>query len=93
MDERDAKSQGVEVHRRDMAFARGYVSCNNCACNYSAHDESPTFCQIYSRQIAPNNIEANTLTGEACDQWVGREMDRNKVITPNHTYAYEKWCD
>lgn len=93
MDERDAKLQGLEVHRRDMAFVRGYVSCNNCACNYSAADGSPTFCQIYSLPIKPEDTEANTLRGEACDQWCGRGMDRSKVVHPNHSYRYDKWGD
>ena len=93
MDEKDVKLFGVEVHRREMAFARGYVSCNNCACNYAANDNSPTFCQIYSKPVDPEAVDANTLTGEACDQWVGRGMDRNQVITPDHSYRYDKWQD
>jgi hypothetical protein len=90
MNERDAKVQGYEVHRRDIAFIRGYVSCANCACNYSAQDMSPTFCQIYSTPIDPASTDENTLRAEACEQWCGMGMDRNKIVTPNHTYHYEK---
>lgn len=92
MDERDAKRQKIEVHRREMTFVRGYVSCNNCACNYDQNNE-PTFCQTYSMPMDPQPSEANTLRGEACDQWVGRGMDRNKVVTPEHHYRYDKWMD
>ena len=93
MDERDAELQGLTVHRRDMAFVRGYVNCRDCACNYHARDSTPVFCQIYSMPIDPDATEANILRAEACDQWVLRGMDRNKVVTPNHTYRYEKWGD
>lgn len=90
MDERDAKRQGLEIHRRDMAFVRGYVSCTNCACNYSASTGEPVFCQIYSMRIDPTATEKNILLAEACEQWVGNDMDRNQVVTPAHTYRYEK---
>lgn len=92
MDERDARLQGLEVHRRDMAFVRGYVTCTNCACNYD-RDNEPRFCQPYSTPIDPAATEANTLRAEACEQWVGKGMDRNKVVTPEHHYRYEKWGD
>lgn len=92
MDEIGAKLQGLEVHRRDMAFVRGYVSCNTCACNYHAsvrQTRMPTFCQIYSVPIDPLQTDANTLRAEACDQWVHEAMDRNAVVTPDHVYRYE----
>jgi hypothetical protein len=96
MNERDVKLQGIEVHRRDMAFVRGYVSCNNCACNYGAHNHirrDPVFCQIYSLPIDPANVDENILRAESCEQWVFEQMDRNKVVTPDHTYRYDKWGD
>lgn len=92
MDERDAKLQGLEVHRRDMAFVRGYVTCTNCAANYNASKpEERTFCQPYSIPINPADTDANILRAEACEQWCGDGMDRNKVVTPEHHYRYEKW--
>lgn len=90
MDERDAILQGLEVHRRDMAFVRGYVSCTNCASNYCATTGEPIFCQIYSMPIDPSDTEQNIFLAEACAQWVGKGMDRNMVVTPAHTYRYEK---
>lgn len=94
MNERDAKLQGVEVHRREMAFVRGFVNCATCACNYHARDDKPgnrmpTFCQIYSLTIDPADTDANTLRAEACEQWVHEGLDRNKVVTPDHKYRYE----
>lgn len=92
MNERDVKLQGIEVHRRDMAFVRGYVTCTNCACNYNcSKPEEKTFCQIYGMGIDPAATDANTLRAEACEQWVGDGMDRNKVVTPDHRYHYEDW--
>lgn len=96
MNERDAKLQGLEVHRRDMAFVRGYVSCTSCACNYAANvvnRREPTFCQIYSIPIDPAAIDANILRAEACEQWVHEKLDRNKVVHPDHSYRYDKWGD
>ena len=96
MNERDAKLQELEVHRRDMAFVRGYVSCNNCACNYGAHNPDRierVYCQIYSIPINPTKVDENALRAEACDQWVFEHMDRHKVVTPDHSYRYEKWGD
>jgi hypothetical protein len=98
MDERDAKTQGLEVHRRDMAFVRGYVTCTTCACNYDCSQDKPgqrvpTFCQIYSLRIDPSATDANILRAEACDQWVHENLDRNKVVHPNHSYRYDKWGD
>lgn len=90
MNERDASLQGIQVHRRDMAFVRGYVSCANCACNYNASNpEEKTFCQIYGMQVNPGATEENIFLAEACEQWVGDGMDRNKVVTPDHKYRYE----
>ena len=98
MDERDAKTQGLEVHRRDMAFVRGYVTCTTCACNYDCSQDKPgqrvpTFFQIYSLRIDPSATDANILRAEACDQWVHENLDRNKVVHPNHSYRYYKWGD
>lgn len=81
MDERDAKTQGLEVHRRDMAFVRGYVTCTTCACNYDCSQDKPgqrvpTFCQIYSLRIDPSATDANILRAEACDQWVHEHSHR-----------------
>lgn len=89
MDERDAQLQGLEVHRRDMAFVRGYVTCTNCACNYHCQTDEPTFCQIYSMPVDPTATDKNILMAEACEQWVGKGMDRNMVVHPNHKYRYE----
>ena len=98
MDEQDAKLGRYEVHRRDIAFVRGYVNCAACACNYDASEiingnRMPTFCQIYSIPIDPTETDANTLRAEACDQWVHESLDRNKVVTPSHSYHYDKWSD
>lgn len=95
MDERDAKLQGLEVHRRDMAFVRGYVSCTTCGCNYDASqaERVPTFCQRYSMPIDPAETDANILRAEACEQWVHERLDRNMVVHPDHAYRYDKWCD
>jgi hypothetical protein len=95
MDERDAKAQGLEVHRRDMAFVRGYVTCVTCGCNYHCRDDkpgnrTPTFCQIYSMPIDPTATDDNILRAEACDQWVHETLDRSMVVHPDHTYRYEK---
>lgn len=95
MDERDAKLQGLEVHRRDMAFVRGYVTCTSCGCNYDASkpEREPTFCQMYSIRIDPNATDANILRAEACEQWVHERLDRNMVVHPDHSYRYDKWGD
>lgn len=95
MDEREAKLQGLEVHRRDMAFVRGYVTCTSCGCNYDASktERVPTFCQKYSLPINPDATDANILRAEACDQWVHERLDRNKVVHPDHAYRYDKWTD
>lgn len=95
MDERDAKAQGLEIHRRDMAFVRGYVTCTNCECNYDA-SSGPTrriFCQTYSLPIDPAALDANILRGESCAQWVPLGLDRNKVVNPDHSYRYDNWGD
>jgi hypothetical protein len=94
MDERDAKVQGLEIHRRNIAFVRGYVTCTTCGCNYYARDDRPgnrvpTFCQKYSIPIDPAETDRNTLRAESCDQWVHETLDRNMVVHPNHTYRYE----
>lgn len=96
MDEREARLQGLEVHRREIAFVRGYVSCTSCGCNYDARELTtrvPTFCQKYSMRIDPSATEANILRAEACDQWVHEKLDRNKVVHPDHAYRYDKWED
>lgn len=98
MDERDARLQKLEIHRRDMAFVRGYVTCTTCACNYDASEDRPgkrvpTFCQKYSLRIDPTATEANMLRAEACDQWVHERLDRNMVVHPDHSYRYDKWED
>lgn len=98
MDQRDAKAQKLEIHRRDIAFVRGYVTCTTCGCNYhSAEDQPghrvPTFCQRYSIQIDPVATEANILRAEACDQWVHERLDRNMVVHPDHSYRYDRWGD
>lgn len=95
MDERHAKLQGLEVHRRDMAFVRGYVTCTSCGCNYDASKPGrvPTFCQAYSIPIDPAATDANVLRAEACDQWVHERLDRNYVVHPDHAYRYDKWGD
>lgn len=41
MDERDAKAQKLEIHRRDIAFVRGYVTCTTCGCNYHCAEDRP----------------------------------------------------
>jgi hypothetical protein len=91
MDERDEKLQGLEVHRSDMAFVRGYVTCTACACNYDGSQaiRVPTFCQIYCIRIDPNATDANILRAEACEQWVHEALDRNKVVNPDHSYWYD----
>lgn len=91
MDHRQAVMQGIQIHTRQMSFARGYVNCVDCACNYSG-DMSPTFCQIYSMPVDPTATEVNIEQAEQCKQWVLRGMDRNKVIMPDHTYHYEKYA-
>lgn len=93
MDEREAKTQGIEIHRRDMAFVRGYVTCNSCGCNYDGSQAKrvPTFCQKYSLRIDPSATEVNILRAEACDQWVHENLDRNKVVHPDHEYRYDNW--
>ena len=96
MDEKGAKLQGLEVHRRDMAFVRGYVTCTSCACNYHASvldRRVPTFCQKYSMPIDPEATDENILRAESCEQWVYEKMDRNMVVNPDHSYRYDKWCD
>ncbi|MEX8520037.1 MAG: hypothetical protein AB3X44_16125 [Leptothrix sp. (in: b-proteobacteria)] len=96
MDERDAKALGLEVHHRDMAFVRGYVTCTSCGCNYDASIPAarvPTFCQMYSVDIDPAATEANILRAEACEQWVHERLDRSKVVHPSHNYRYDKWED
>jgi len=96
MDERDAKTQGLEVHRREMAFVRGYVTCASCACNYDASSlevRVPTYCQKYSMTIDEKAIEANILRAEKCNQWVHIGLDRNEVVHPDHAYRYDKWED
>jgi hypothetical protein len=92
MDERDAELQKLEVHRRDIAFVRGYVSCTSCGCNYDSRSmdaKVSTFCQKYSMAIDPSDTEANILRAEACKQWVHERLDRNAVVTPSHKYRYE----
>ena len=92
MDERDAKLQGLQVHRREMAFVRGYVSCESCACNYDASSMServPTFCQRYSISINPLATEENILRAEECELWVHERLDRNSVVHPDHAYRYD----
>ena len=89
MDERDATLQGLEIHRREMAFVRGFVTCTNCGCNYDCATDEPTFCQKYCRPIDPADTDGNVFMAEACDQWVPRGLDRNKVVHPNHRYRYE----
>lgn len=94
MDERDAKLQGLEIHRREMAFVRGFVTCTNCGANYNASKpEEKTFCQMYSRRIDPDATEQNIFMAEACEQWVADGLDRNKVVHPDHAYRYDKWAD
>lgn len=93
MDERDAKLQGLEVHKRTMAFVRGYVSCNSCGCNYhsslSVTERVPTFCQRYSIVIDPTATEENIIRAESCAQWVHERLDRNMVVHPDHSHWYE----
>jgi len=91
MDERDAKAQGLELHRREMTFVRGYVSCMGCGCNYDATTGAPTFCQKYSKPIEPTARDENILRAQACEQWVHERLDRNMVVHPDHTYRYETW--
>ena len=90
MDERGPKLQGLEVHRRDMAFVRGYVTCTNCGANYhAANPKERTFCQMYSRPVEPLETEKNILMAEACDQWIADGLDRNMVVHPDHSYSYD----
>jgi hypothetical protein len=90
MDEQSAKRQGLEIHRRDMAFLRGFVTCTNCGSNYNASNPSEkTFCQMYSRPVNPDDTERNIFHAEACDQWVPDGLDRSKVVTPEHRYRYD----
>lgn len=91
MDERDCELQGLKIIRRDMAFTKGYVSCENCACNYDMQQptDGKSFCQIYSMPVDPTDSERCEFMAEACDQWVPRGLDRNMVVTPNHKYRYE----
>lgn len=89
MDERDARVLGLQVHRREMAFVRGFVTCTNCGCNYHCQTDEPTFCQAYSRPVDPAAVEQNIFMAEACDQWVPKGLDRNKVVHPAHRYGYE----
>lgn len=95
MYESDAKRMGKETHTREMTFVKGYVSCNTCACNYGAYDDvrqktEPVFCQIFSTAKDPAQVEENIKTGENCKWWVHKNLDRNKVISPDHSYHYEK---
>ena len=91
MDERQARLQGIEIHRREMAFVKGYVTCTNCGCNYHCRTEEPTFCQAYSRVINPEATEENIFMAESCQQWVAKCLDRNSVVHPDHHYSYEDW--
>ena len=96
MDQREARLQGLAIHTREMSFVRGYVSCVSCGCNYSfPHPDSdkpePILCQMYCIPIDPTATDANILRAEACEQWVHRNLDRNMVVHPDHTYHYEKW--
>lgn len=96
MEERDAKWAGLEVHRREMAFVHGYVTCTSCACNYNASAldrREPIFCQMYSIPINPGEIELNIERAEGCRQYVHEGMDRSKVVTPDHAYRYDRWGD
>jgi hypothetical protein len=90
MDEQSAKRQGLEIHRRDMAFVRGFVTCTNCAANYNASNRSEkTFCQMYSKSIDPSDTERNIFHAEACEQWVPDGLDRSQVVNPPHRYWYD----
>lgn len=93
MDERDAKHQKIEIHKREMSFAKGYVSCTSCAANYGQYipdQRNPVFCQTFSMAINPSETEENIRRAEACKHWVHENLDRNKVITPAHDAWYEK---
>jgi len=90
MDEQSAKRQGLVIHRREMAFVRGFVSCTNCAANYNASNPTEkTFCQTYSRPVDPQATEINIFHAEACDQWVPDGVNRSAVVTPPHRYWYD----
>lgn len=89
MEEKQARKQGIAIHRREMAFVRGFVTCTNCGCNYHCKTNEPVFCQIYSRVIDPASTEQNIFMAESCHQWVAKGLDRNKIVHPDHSSRYE----
>lgn len=90
MDEIDAKNNGLKVHRREMAFVRGFVICTNCGSNYNASKpEEKTYCQSFGFPVDPAATEQNITKAEACKLWVPDGLDRNEVVTPPHRYWYD----
>lgn len=95
MYESDVKLQERETHTRQMTFLKGYVSCNTCGCNYNCKAAiegrtERTFCQIFSTSVDPIKTEENIAKAEKCKFWVHEKLDRNQVVSPDHTYRYEK---
>lgn len=96
MYETDAKRMGKETHTREMTFLKGYVSCNACACNYNCQAATAgitvrTFCQIFNMSVDPTKTEENIAKAENCKFWVHEKLDRNQVVSPDHTYHYERY--
>ncbi len=85
MDRKDAARGNIKVIEKPMAFASDFVTCTNCGCNYGGVN----FCQKYSMAIDPGATKANEEQAEKCIQWLPSGLNRNKAVTPDHTYHYE----
>ncbi len=91
MDRRDAELQKVEIVEKQMFFAKDYVTCNNCGCNYSTEGKYPgQFCQVFTLGIDNSKIAENEERALKCEQWVPVGVNRNKIITPAYRTWYEK---
>lgn len=72
-----------------------YLSCVHCECNYSCVEKikgviSPTFCQIFSFSVDPEEKERNKKRAQKCDKFVPRGLNRRWIITPEYDCWYEK---
>ena len=79
----------MKTIKRTFEFAKDYVSCLHCACNYG-QDGKSAFCQVFSFHVDDDEIDENEKRAVQCKNYIPRGMNRSKTKTPDVERWYEK---
>lgn len=82
-------SDNDNLVKRTYYFYPQYVSCLHCACNYGATSGNKTFCQVFSTNIVPQEVEKNKTVARNCTHFVPDKSMRSMIKTDDYKTWYE----